>query len=87
MVLLCCISYQSYSDTTGDLLDPSVIQGTYNNCTPGVNCWNGTSGGNVPNWSGSTAYWGYGGGILRWDIAFKQALESVGIQLDGFNYS
>ena len=87
MVLLCCTSYQSYSDTTGDLLDPSVIQGTYNNCTPGVNCWNGTSGGNVPNWSGSTAYWGYGGGILRWDIAFKQALESVGIQLDGFNYS
>jgi hypothetical protein len=45
------------------------------------------TGGNIPNWSGSTAYWGYGGGTLRWNIAFQQALESVGIQLDGFNYS
>jgi hypothetical protein len=87
LVLLCFTASHSYSDTTGNLLDPSVIEGTYNNCTPGVNCWNGTSGGNIPNWSGSTAYWGYGGGILRWNIAFQQALESVGIQLDGFNYS
>lgn len=87
MVLLCFTASHSYSDTTGNLLDPSVIEGTYNNCTPGVNCWNGTSGGNIPNWSGSTAYWGYGAGTLRWNIAFQQALESVGIQLDGFNYS
>jgi len=85
--LLCSISFLSYSDTTGNLLDPSVIEGTYNNCTPEVNCWNGTTGGNIPNWSGDTAYWGYGAGTLRWNIAFQQALESVGIQLDGFNYS
>jgi hypothetical protein len=87
LVLLCFTASHSYSDTTGNLLDPSVIEGTYNNCTPGVNCWNGTTGGNIPNWSGTTAYWGYGGGTLRWNIAFQQALESVGIQLDGFNYS
>ena len=86
-MLLCFTASHSYSDTTGNLLDPSVIEGTYNNCTPGVNCWNGTTGGNIPNWSGDTAYWGYGGGILRWNIAFQQALESVGIQLDGFNYN
>ena len=87
MVLLCFTASHSYSDTTGNLLDPSVIEGTYNNCTWGVNCWNGTSGGSIPNWDGDTAYWGYGGGTLRWNIAFQQALESVGIQLDGFNYS
>jgi len=86
-VLLCCTSSLSYSDTTGNLLDPSVIEGTYNNCTWGVNCWSGYTGGSIPNWDGDTAYWGYGGGILRWNIAFQQALESVGIQLDGFNYS
>ena len=86
--MLCCFTAShSYSDTTGNLLDPSVIEGTYNNCTPGVNCWNGTTGGYYPNWDGTTAYWGYGGGTLRWNIAFQQALESVGIQLDGFNYS
>lgn len=87
MVLLCFTASHSYSDTTGDLLDPSVIEGTYNNCTWGVNCWSGYTGGSIPNWDGDTAYWGYGGGILRWNIAFQQALESVGIQLDGFNYS
>ena len=87
MVLFCFTASHSYSDTTGNLLDPSVIEGTYNNCTPGVNCWAGYSGGHIPNWSGTTAYWGYGSGTLRWNIAFQQALESVGIQLDGFNYS
>ena len=86
-MLLCCTFSLSYSDTTGNLLDPSVIEGTYNNCTWGVNCWSGYTGGSIPNWDGDTAYWGYGGGILRWNIAFQQALESVGIQLDGFNYS
>lgn len=86
-MLLCFTASHSYSDTTGDLLDPSVIEGTYNNCTWGVNCWSGYTGGSIPNWDGDTAYWGYGGGILRWNIAFQQALESVGIQLDGFNYS
>ena len=85
--LLCFTASHSYSDTTGNLLDPSVIEGTYNNCTWGVNCWSGYTGGSIPNWDGDTAYWGYGGGILRWNIAFQQALESVGIQLDGFNYS
>ena len=86
-MLLCFTAFHSYSDTTGNLLDPSVIEGTYNNCTWGVNCWSGYTGGSIPNWDGDTAYWGYGGGILRWNIAFQQALESVGIQLDGFNYS
>lgn len=55
-------------------------------CTPGINCWNGTSGGYLPNWSGNTAYWGYGGGILRWTTAINAALKEAGIQVNGYNY-
>lgn len=72
---------------TDNVLDPADIQGAYNNCTPGENCWNGTSGGNIPNWSGTAAYWGYGGGILRWTSAINTALETAGMQIDGFGYT
>ena len=86
MVLLCCTSYQSYSDTTGDILDPSTISGTYEPCS-GSDCWGGTSGGSNPSWNGGTARWGYGGGILAWNYALEQALAYAGINIDGFNYS
>jgi hypothetical protein len=82
-----CFYNQARADETSNLLNPSDIEGIYNNCTPGVNCWSGYSGGNIPNWSGSTAYWGYGGGILKWQIALEQALRNAGINLDGYKYS
>ena len=72
---------------TDNVLDPADIEGQYNNCTPGENCWNGTSGGNIPNWSGTAAYWGYGGGILKWTSAINTALETAGMQIDGFGYT
>lgn len=86
MVLLCCTSSLSYSDTTGNILNPNVIQGTYESCS-GSGCWGGLSGGQVPSWNGSTAYWGYGGGQLRWQYALEQALRDAGINIDGYNYS
>lgn len=86
MVLLCCTSSLSYSDTTGDILDPSTISGSYEACS-GSDCWGGTSGGSNPSWSGDTARWGYGGGILAWNYALEQALAYAGINIDGYNYS
>lgn len=71
---------------TGNVLDPGDIQGTYDNCIPGLDCWNGNEDGDNPNWSGSAAYWGFGGGILRWTSAINTALETAGIQIDGYNY-
>ena len=72
--------------TTGNVLDPSTIVGSYNDCTPGVNCWSGETGGGLPNWGGYTAYWGYGGGILKWTSAINTALEAAGMQIDGYFY-
>lgn len=75
--------------TTGNVLDPSTIEGTYNYCVPGQNCWSGESGGSVPNWSSSlgwSAYWGWGGGILKWTSAINTALEAAGMQIDGYSY-
>jgi hypothetical protein len=71
---------------TGNVLDPSTIVGSYNDCTPGVNCWSGEIGGGLPNWGGYTAYWGYGGGILKWTSAINTALEAAGMQIDGYFY-
>ena len=71
---------------TDNVLDPADIEGQYRNCTPGTDCWNGTSGGILPNWSGTAAYWGYGGGILRWTSAINTALETAGMQIDGYTY-
>lgn len=68
------------------MLDPTTIEGQWQNCTPGVDCWNGTTGGTLPNWSGSTAYWGYGGGILKWTTAINTALQQAGIQVNGYTY-
>jgi len=85
-VLLCFTASHSYSDTTGDLLDQSVKGGSYEICS-GSDCWAGYSGGHIPTWNGGTARWGYGGGILSWNIAFQQAMESVGINIDGYNYA
>ena len=82
-----CFYNKARADETSNLLNPSDIEGSYNNCTPGVDCWNGYSGGNIPNWDGDTAYWGYGGGVLRWQIALEQALRNAGINLDGYRYS
>jgi len=84
--LLLLQSLPSNADTTQNLINPSDIQGTYNNCTPGVDCWNGTTGGSRPNWDGTTAYWGYGAGQLSWELAMEQALREAGINVDGYNY-
>lgn len=74
---------QSFTD---NVLDPADIQGTYDNCIPGLDCWNGNEDGQNPNWSGSAAYWGNGGGILRWTSAINTALETAGMQIDGYTY-
>ena len=74
---------QSFTD---NVLDPADIQGTYDTCIAGLDCWNGTEDGQNPNWSGSAAYWGYGGGILRWTSAINTALETAGMQIDGYTY-
>jgi len=74
---------------SGNVLDPSTIEGSYNYCTPGVNCWSGYSGGSRPNWSSSlgwSAYWGYGGGILKWTSSINTALQESGLQIDGYHY-
>jgi hypothetical protein len=71
---------------TGNVLDPADIEGTWNNCISGLNCWSGNEGGQKPNWSGDTAYWGYGGGILKWTSAINTALETAGMQVDGYSY-
>ena len=71
---------------TGNVLDPADIEGSYDTCIPGLDCWNGNTGGQNPNWSGSAAYWGYGGGILRWTSAINTALETAGMQIDGYTY-
>lgn len=71
---------------TGNVLNPSDIEGTYDNCIAGLDCWNGTEDGQNPNWSGAAAYWGYGGGILRWTSAINTALETAGMQIDGYTY-
>lgn len=86
MVLLCCTSSLSYSDTTGNILDPSTISGSYESCS-GSDCWGGLSGGSNPSWNGGTARWGHGAGILAWNYALEQALASAGINIDGYNYS
>ena len=86
MVLLCCISYQSYSDTTGLLISPNNWDGSYTLCS-GSSCWGGTSGGSSPSFNGSYTFrWGYGGGIVSQSIAIQQALQQSGIQVDGFTY-
>jgi len=72
--------------TTGDILNPSSITGTYEQCA-GSDCWAGYSGGQIPSWNGYTARWGYGGGILRWTTAINTALQQAGFQVDGYNYS
>ena len=71
---------------SGNVLDPSTIEGSYNTCTPGVNCWSGYTGGVLPNWGGNTAYWGYGGGILKWTSSINTALQASGLQIDGYQY-
>jgi hypothetical protein len=71
---------------TDNVLDPADIEGIYDNCIPGLDCWNGNEDGGDPNWSGSAAYWGFGGGILKWTSAINTALETAGIQIDGYNY-
>ena len=86
LALLCSISFLSHSDTTGNILNPNAIQGAYESCS-GSDCWGGLNGGQVPSWDGSTAYWGYGGGELRWQYALEQALRDAGINIDGYNYS
>lgn len=86
MVLLCCTSSLSYSDTTGNILDPSTISGSREPCS-GSDCWGGLSGGSNPSWNGGTARWGHGAGILSWNYALEQALASAGINIDGYNYS
>lgn len=72
---------------TDNVLDPADIEGTYDNCIPGLDCWNGTEDGQNPNWSGTAAYWGYGGGILKWTSAINTALETAGMQIDGYSYT
>jgi len=73
--------------TTGDILDPNSIQGSYQTCS-GDKCWGQLSGGQIPTWDPNTgvAVWGYGGGILNWTTAINTALEQAGFQVDGYNY-
>lgn len=80
------LASHTYSDTTGDILDPSTISGSYEPCS-GSDCWGGYSGGSNPSWNGGTARWGYGAGQLAWNYALEQALASAGINIDGYNYS
>jgi hypothetical protein len=86
LVLCCFTASHSYSDTTGDILNPATISGSYEPCS-GSDCWGGTSGGSNPSWNGGTARWGYGAGVLAWNYALEQALANAGINIDGYNYS
>jgi hypothetical protein len=84
--LLLLSASHTYSETTGDVLDPASISGSYTPCGVSPNCWAGTSGGQTPSWNGGTARWGYGGGSLAWTTAINQALAEAGLQLDGYQY-
>ena len=88
---LCFSSYSNAQETaaqieSSNVLNPNTIEGNYLPCS-GDDCWGGLSGGQVPNWNGDVAFWGYGGGILRWTTAINQALEQAGVQINGYNYS
>ena len=82
--LLLLHSLPSKGDTTGNILAGTNWSG----CTAqSSNNWAGTSGGSTP-WCGpSQINWGYGGGIISKTVAINNALQEVGIQVDGFTYS
>ena len=84
--LLVSSAANSQSSETENLLT-GTWSGSYTACTPGVDCWAGTSGGSVPNYGGGTFYWGWGGGVVRQTIAINQALQEAGIQVNGYRYS
>lgn len=82
--LLLLHSLPSNADTTGNILSGTNWSG----CTSqSSDNWAGTSGGSTP-WCGPTQInWGYGGGIISKTVAINNALQEVGIQVEGFTYS
>ena len=82
--LLLLHSLPSKGDTTGNILSGTNWSG----CTAqSSDNWAGTSGGSTP-WCGpSQINWGYGGGIISKTVAINNALQEVGIQVEGFTYS
>ena len=82
--LLLLQSLHSEADTTGNILSGTSWTGCG---TTGENIWGGTSGGgNSPHCGSSQIIWGYGGGIINKTVAINEALQEVGIQVDGYSY-
>ena len=102
VVLLCFSSYSSAQQATipsGSSSNILVIgngwQGTFSNCTYGVDCWAGSSDqGDVhsgddwtfPTGQRGTYYWSGTEQTITNTIAISQALQAAGIQVDGYSY-
>ena len=102
VVLLCFSSYSSAQQATipsGSSSNVLVIgngwQGTFSNCTYGVDCWAGSSdqgdvhSGNdytFPSGQQGTYYWSGTEQTITNTIAISQALQAAGIQVDGYSY-
>ena len=102
VVLLCFSSYSSAQQATipsGSSSNILVIgngwQGTFSNCTYGVDCWAGSSdqgdvhSGNdwtFPSGQQGTYYWSGTEQTITNTIAISQALQAAGIQVDGYSY-
>ena len=102
VVLLCFSSYSSAQQATipsGSSSNVLVIgngwQGTFSNCTYGVDCWAGSSdqgdvhSGNdytFPAGQQGTYYWSGTEQTITNTIAISQALQAAGIQVDGYSY-
>ena len=102
VVLLCFSSYSSAQQATipsGSSSNVLVIgngwQGTFSNCTYGVDCWAGSSDqGDVhsgddwtfPTGQQGTYYWSGTEQTITNTIAISQALQAAGIQVDGYSY-
>ena len=102
VVLLCFSSYSSAQQATipsGSSSNVLVIgngwQGTFSNCTYGVDCWAGSSDqGDVhsgddwtfPTGQRGTYYWSGTEQTITNTIAISQALQAAGIQVDGYSY-
>ena len=80
--LLLLQSLPSKGDETTNLLNP-IWSGDY-----GTGYWGGTTGGETPNMlpNGTGFIWGHGGGLLSNTIAINNAIQSLGMQVEGFSY-
>ena len=84
--LLLLHSLPSKSETTSNILPNDSWTGCeyehYHH-----NFWGGTTGGSSPHCGSTQINWGYGGSVLTKTVAINQALQEVGIQVEGFSYS